>query len=76
MKAIEELILTHILLSGFYDTTIYISKVVTFDSLYSRSIKNTVRFDFTTDETRKFRLGGGVGIRNEIFRYSQISSYS
>jgi len=57
--------------SGFYDTA-YISKSVTFDSLYFRSIKNTVRFDFTTDETRKFRLGGGVGLRNEIFRYSQI----
>lgn len=64
--------------SGFYDTA-FISKSgtldqknFTFDSLYSRSIKNTVRFDFTTDETRKFRLGGGVGIRNEIFRYSQI----
>jgi hypothetical protein len=42
------------------------------DSLYSRSIKNTVRFDFSTDESRKFRLGGGFGIRNEILRYSQI----
>jgi len=58
-------------ISGFYDSA-FISKTVTFDSLYSRSIKNTVRFDFTTDETRKFRLGGGVGLRNEIFRYSQI----
>jgi hypothetical protein len=58
-------------LSGFYDTA-FISKTVTFDSLYSRSMKNTVRFDFTTDETRKFRLGGGVGLRNEILRYSQI----
>jgi hypothetical protein len=57
--------------SGFYDT-IYINKNITFDSLYSGSIKNTVRFDFITDETRKFRLGGGVGIRNELFRYSQI----
>ena len=60
-------------LSGFYDTaSIYISKRLTSDSLYSRSIKNTIRFDFSTDETRKFRLGGGVGIRNELFRYSQI----
>jgi hypothetical protein len=60
-------------LSGFYDTSkIYISKSVTFDSLSSRSFKNTVRFDFSTDETRKFRLGGGIGIRNELFRYSQI----
>jgi hypothetical protein len=58
-------------LSGFYDT-ILISTSITFDSLYSRSIKNTIRFDFTTDETRKFRLGAGVGLRNELFRYSQI----
>ncbi|MFZ0280944.1 MAG: putative porin [Bacteroidales bacterium] len=57
--------------SGFYDS-IYINDVRTFDSLYSRSIKNTVRFDFVTDESRKFRLGGGAGIRNELFRYSQI----
>jgi hypothetical protein len=57
--------------SGFYDS-IYINKDFTFDSLYARSIKNTIRFDFATDETRKFRLGGGVGIRNELFKYSQI----
>jgi len=58
--------------SGFYDT-ILITKDITFDSLYSRNIKNTVRFDFTTDETRKFRLGGGVGIRNELFKYYSIT---
>jgi hypothetical protein len=58
-------------LSGFY-TSVYADSTQTFDSLYARSIKNTIRFDFTTDETRKFRLGGGVGIRNELFRYSQI----
>jgi hypothetical protein len=58
-------------ISGVYDS-IYISSTSTFDSLYSRSIKNTIRFDFTTDESRKFRLGGGFGIRNELFRYSQI----
>lgn len=61
--------------SDFYDTIFYVDGTqpvsVTFDSLYSRNIKNSLRFDFTTDETRKFRLGGGVGIRNEIFRYSQ-----
>jgi hypothetical protein len=57
--------------SGFYDTA-FINKTVTFDSLYSRSIKNTLRFDFVTDETRKVRLGVGVGIRNELFRFSQI----
>lgn len=65
--------------SGFYDTT-YISKNAdaTYDSLFTRSIKNTIRFDFATDETRKFRLGGGVGIRNELFKYGQImpSHYS
>ncbi len=57
--------------TGFYDS-IYINKDATFDSLFARSIKNTVRFDFITDTTRKFRLGGGAGIRNELFRYSQI----
>jgi hypothetical protein len=57
--------------SGFYDTA-YINTSLTYDSLSARSLKNTVRFDFSTDETRKIRLGGGVGIRNELFRYSQI----
>ncbi len=57
--------------SGFYDT-IFINKAVTFDSLFSSSVKNTIRFDFTTDPSRKFRLGGGFGIRNEFFKYSQI----
>jgi hypothetical protein len=57
--------------TGFYDS-IYINPDVTFDSLFARSIKNTVRFDFVTDTTRKFRLGGGAGLRNEMFRYSQI----
>jgi hypothetical protein len=56
---------------GFYDS-IYISETETYDSLSARSMKNTVRFDFETDETRKFRLGGGFGFRNEIFKYSQI----
>lgn len=57
--------------SGFYDTT-YISNTLTMDSLSTGSFKNTLRFDFSTDETRKFRLGGGVGIRNEIMNYGQI----
>ncbi len=56
---------------GFYDS-IYINKDETRDSLFSRRLSNTVRFDFTTDASRKFRLGGGVGIKNELFRYSQI----
>jgi hypothetical protein len=59
-------------MSGFYHA-IYINTNATFDSLYARSLKNTVRFDFTTDETRKFRLGGGVGIRNELFRFGQFT---
>jgi hypothetical protein len=58
-------------LSGYYDTA-FISSSYTNDSLTERSLKNTVRFDFSTDETRKFNLGGGVGFRNELFRYSQI----
>jgi hypothetical protein len=58
-------------LSGFYDTT-YISEDVTFDSLSFRNLRNTIRFDFSTDESRKYRLGGGVGVRNELLKYSQI----
>jgi hypothetical protein len=57
--------------SGFYKN-ILITPKITFDSIYSKSIKNTLRFDFSTDETRKFTLGGGVGIRNEIYRYFYI----
>ena len=61
-------------LSGFYDTSaIYISKTVTFDSLSAKSLKNTIRFDFSTDASRKVSLGIGFGIRNELFRYSQIT---
>ena len=56
--------------SGFYDT-IYKSTKLTYDTLSSKSVKNIVRFDFTTDETRKFRLGGGFGFKNEIFNYAQ-----
>jgi hypothetical protein len=58
-------------ISGFYKN-VYIDSTQTFDSLYSRVLKNTIRFDFTTDEARKFRLGGGVGIRNELDKFSQI----
>jgi hypothetical protein len=57
--------------SGFYNKS-FIDTTKTFDSLSVRSFKNTIRFDFSTDETRKFRLGGGIGIRNELFRYYQI----
>lgn len=59
--------------SGFYDFVYADSlNAVTFDSLSARFVKNTLRFDFATDESRKFRLGGGFGIRNELVRYSQI----
>ena len=46
--------------SGFYDT-IYINNKVTFDSLYSRSIKNTMRFDFTTERVKKIQTGRRSG---------------
>lgn len=57
--------------SGFYDTT-FISSSYTKDSLSSRMLKNTIRFDFMTDESKKLRLGIGIGLRNELIRYSQI----
>jgi hypothetical protein len=54
--------------SGFY-RNIYVTTLGTSDSVYANSIKNTLRFDFITNEARKFRLGGGVGIRNELSTY-------
>jgi hypothetical protein len=51
---------------------IYINPLITTDSVHASSVKNTLRFDFTTDESRKFRLGGGVGIRNELSTYNYI----
>jgi hypothetical protein len=57
--------------TGFYDT-VYITHNITADSLYSRILKNTLRFDFATSETSRFRLGGGAGIRNELSKYYSI----
>ncbi|MBN1388475.1 MAG: putative porin [Bacteroidales bacterium] len=57
--------------SDFYDT-IFIDNSITFDSLYSGIMKNTLRFDFSTDGERRVSLGGGAGIRNELHNYSQI----
>lgn len=61
--------------SGFYDS-IYITgvrnNVATLDSLYSRVLRNTLRFDFSGGEGKKFQLDIGVGISNELNVYSQI----
>jgi hypothetical protein len=51
---------------------VLVTNTVTADSLFARTVKNTVRFDFTTDASRKFTLGGGVGIRNELLTFSHI----
>ena len=59
-------------MSGFY-RLILVTPDLTYDSIYSRTIKNTIRFDFSTDETRKVTLGGGVGIINELSRYSYVN---
>jgi len=57
--------------TSFYKN-IYITSLGTSDTVYSNSIKNTLRFDFTTDPSRKFRLGGGAGIRNEISTFFYV----
>lgn len=57
--------------SGFYDS-VYINDNVTFDSLSAKSVKNTFRFDFRTDETRFFSIDAGFGLRNENFWFGQI----
>jgi hypothetical protein len=58
--------------SALYDSVVLITNTVTADSLFARAVKNTVRFDFTTNASRKFTLGGGVGIRNELLKFSHI----
>lgn len=59
--------------SGFYDSVyINVPNRPTHDSLFSSTIKNTLRFDFAIGENRKFKLGLGGGIRNEAYRFSQI----
>jgi hypothetical protein len=57
--------------SGFYDS-IYINNTVTFDSLSAKNVKNTFRFDFTTDERKFVKLSWGFGLRNENFWFGQI----
>ncbi len=61
--------------AGFYDS-VYITgvrnNVNTFDSLYSRVLRNTIRFDFSSGEGKNFQLDIGVGITNEMDLYSQI----
>lgn len=56
--------------AGFYDN-VFMNNNLTFDTLSMRVLKNTLRFDFSTSEKRKFRLGGGFGIRNELYKYFQ-----
>ncbi|MBN1388314.1 MAG: putative porin [Bacteroidales bacterium] len=56
---------------GFYDT-VFISQSSTYDSLYARVLKNTLRFDFNTGEKAKFQLGIGIGAVNEQNIFAQI----
>ena len=58
-------------MSGFYDS-IYISPQRTFDSLSAKSMKNTLRLDFTIDVTKSLRYVAGFGLRNESFRFGQF----
>ena len=51
--------------SGFYKDTLINGKF-TRDSLSSRMLKNTIRFDFMTDESKKLQLGIGVRLRHEL----------
>ncbi|HBQ81384.1 MAG TPA: hypothetical protein DD745_00680 [Bacteroidales bacterium] len=57
--------------SGFYDS-IYMNRNVTFDSLSAKFVKNTFRFDFTTDETKVVGFRAGFGLRNENFWFGQL----
>lgn len=55
-------------LSGFY-THVFADSSSTFDSTNYRTFRNTLRFDFETDPSRKFTLGGGIGLRHELDAY-------
>jgi hypothetical protein len=57
--------------SGFYDS-VYFNNILTNDSLYSRILKNTVRYDFSSGKSGKFQLGAGIGLRNEVELFSQV----
>ncbi|MDR2887933.1 MAG: putative porin [Bacteroidales bacterium] len=57
--------------SGFYDS-VYINSQLTLDSISSRSVKNTFRFDFTANVAKSLRYTAGFGLRNENFWFGQI----
>ena len=55
--------------SGFYDS-IYIDDKQTSDSVFQGILTNTLRMDFSTRSTGKFRIGAGAGLRSEIRTYA------
>jgi len=57
--------------SGFY-RDIYSDSTNTIDSLYARTLSNTLRFDFQSDPDRKIAFGGGVAATIEIDKYSNL----
>ncbi len=57
--------------AGFYNN-ILLDSLSTADSVYYRSIQNSLQFAFQNDPTRKFQFGGRVGIQSEIEKFGTI----
>jgi len=57
--------------AGFYNN-ILLDSLSTADSVYYRSIQNSLQFAFQNNPTRKFQFGGRVGIQSEIEKFGTI----
>lgn len=57
--------------TGFYNN-IYADSTQTLDSLYARTFKNTLIFDFKSSPDRKFSFGGGIAVSIELNKYSDL----
>jgi len=57
--------------SGFY-RDIFLDSLQTFDSVYYRTLQNTLQFEFHSNPERKFRFGGKFGITTEFNKYGRI----
>jgi hypothetical protein len=57
--------------SGFYQD-IFLDSLQTFDSVYYRTLQNTLQFEFSSNPERIFRFGGKFGITTELNKYASI----
>lgn len=58
-------------ISGFY-RNVFLDSTLTADSIYYRSIRNTIQFEFQSNPDRRFRFGGKIGATSDLEKYSTI----